>query len=121
MYYTSPSSSTSSKLTSHRASLLTTIGLHSVPSNGVQPPSYAATAIIANFLMAHAVLSARGPKVLLGLDHNVSPREDLAKYGEKMVQAGKMTRQQLRRLIRYVCGRIRFGNSRRGRAKVDAV
>lgn len=38
----------------------------------------------------------------LGFDHNVSPREDVAKYGEKMVQAGKMTREQLKRLIRYV-------------------
>ena len=89
-------------LTPHRTALLTTFGLRSLPPNSAQPPSYAAPAIIGNFLFAHALLSSRAPKVLLGFDHNVSPREDVSKYGEKMVQAGKMTRAQLKRLIRYV-------------------
>jgi hypothetical protein len=101
--------------TFYRASLLTTLGLQHLPPNSPQPPSYAASAIITNFLFAHALLSARAPKFRLGLDHNVSPREDVAKYGEKMVQAGKITREQLKRLIRYVyMGDRRHGRPQRG-------
>ena len=39
-------------------------------------------------------------KQKLGIDHNVSPREDLNKYGEKAVQSGKITAAQLRMLRR---------------------
>lgn len=36
----------------------------------------------------------------LGIDHNASPREDLTKYGETAVQAGKIDRTTLNRLKR---------------------
>jgi hypothetical protein len=97
-------------LTSHRTSLLTILGLRTAPANGAQPPIYAASAIITNFVIAYALLATRNPKNIYGFDHNVSPREDIGKYGEKMVQAGKLTRAQLKRLIRYVYTRESCGN-----------
>ncbi len=35
-----------------------------------------------------------------GLDHNSSPREDLSKYGDAAVQAGKLSRWRLDQLKR---------------------
>lgn len=46
------------------------------------------------------MFSTRGAKFRLGLDHNTSPREDLNKYGEAAVQAGKVSRSTLNRLKR---------------------
>jgi uncharacterized MAPEG superfamily protein len=45
-------------------------------------------------------MSTRGTKMRLGLDHNVAPREDLGKYGEAAVQAGKISRSALNKLKR---------------------
>jgi len=45
-------------------------------------------------------MSTRGGKARHGLDHNVAPREDLSKYGEAAVQAGKLSRTTLNRLKR---------------------
>lgn len=45
-------------------------------------------------------MSTRGGKIRHGLDHNVSPREDLSKYGETAVKAGKLSRTTLNRLKR---------------------
>ena len=53
-----------------------------------------------NFLWAYAGLSSRTYKQYLKLDHNISPREDLVKYGEKAVQSGKITHEQLKTLKR---------------------
>lgn len=46
------------------------------------------------------LMNTRPTKMYLGLDHNVAPREDLAKYGEAAVQAGKLSRRTLNRLKR---------------------
>lgn len=45
-------------------------------------------------------MSTRGKKFFAGLDHNVAPREDLSKYGEAAVQAGKISRSALNKLKR---------------------
>ena len=102
----------------HRTSLLTTLGLRTVPANVAQPPIYAASAIITNWWFACWLLSTRSPKKIYRLDHNVSPREDIGKYGEKMVQAGKLTRGQLNMLIRYVYTRASCGNMDRRRVEL---
>ncbi|RDW91589.1 hypothetical protein BP5796_02754 [Coleophoma crateriformis] len=65
------------------------------------PPNYAAGFITGNFFLAYAVLSTRFIKTHLKLDHNVCPREDLNKYGEKMVTEGKMTAATLRMIKRW--------------------
>lgn len=44
--------------------------------------------------------STRSLKFRAGIDHNANPRYDLAKYGERAVAEGKMTRKQLGRLQR---------------------
>lgn len=77
---------------------LTTLGLRA--ASGQQPPNHAAGYLVANFVLAYALLSTRGGKIRHGLDHNVSPREDLSKYGEAAVQAGKLSRTTLNRLKR---------------------
>jgi len=48
-----------------------------------------------NFLFAYVFLSSRGLKHYLKIDHNVSPREDVSKYGERAVAEGKITKRQL--------------------------
>jgi uncharacterized MAPEG superfamily protein len=45
-------------------------------------------------------MSTRGSKMRLGLDHNVLPREDLSKYGEAAVKAGKISQKTLNKLKR---------------------
>jgi len=75
------------------SSIATALGLgssrlHPVPC---QAPYYA----IFNFVMAYIVLSSRMLKGRYKIDHNVNPREDIARFGEKAVQDGKISRQQL--------------------------
>jgi len=48
-----------------------------------------------HFCFAYIVLSSRILKQHLKIDHNVNPREDVAKYGERAVAAGKITQRQL--------------------------
>jgi uncharacterized MAPEG superfamily protein len=50
--------------------------------------------LIFNFLLSYVFLSARPLKMLLKLDHNVSPRADLTKYGERAVAENKISRSQ---------------------------
>ena len=61
----------------------------------VQPPNHAAGYIILNFVFSYTLLSARGLKNIYKIDHNVSPREDLSKYGDEAVRSGKISRQTL--------------------------
>lgn len=82
------------------SALLTALGLQSPSPNTAPPPSYAATAIIFQFLFAHAAISTRPLKNYYRIDHNVSPRQDLTKYGPAAVAAGKLTQKQLNRLHR---------------------
>ena len=37
---------------------------------------------------------------MYGIDNNVSPREDVAKFGEVAVREGKLTRAQLNKIVR---------------------
>ncbi|KAK5080857.1 hypothetical protein LTR70_009517 [Exophiala xenobiotica] len=53
-----------------------------------------------HFVFAYAFLSTRGLKNYLKIDHNVSPREDTSKYGERAVAEGMITRRQLNLLKR---------------------
>lgn len=55
---------------------------------------------MANWAFAYALMSTRGSKIRLGLDHNVAPREDLSKYGEAAVKAGKISQRTLNKLKR---------------------
>lgn len=57
--------------------------------------NYAAHHALFNFVLAYVVLSSRLLKQRYGIDHNVNPREDVVRYGERAVQEGKMTREQL--------------------------
>jgi len=82
-----------------QSSLLTFLGLHAAAS-GQQPANYAPAFLIANWLYAYCALSTRFSKIAVGLDHNVSPREDLSKYGDAAVSAGKLSRRRLAQIQR---------------------
>jgi len=81
------------------SSLATMLGLK---SNGPlsSPPNNAPYHAIFNFLFAYVFLSSRFLKNTYGLDHNVNPREDVSRFGERAVQEGKITRAQLNLLKR---------------------
>ncbi|TVY13371.1 hypothetical protein LARI1_G008903, partial [Lachnellula arida] len=64
-------------------------------------PSLASTFLIGNFIYAYAILSTRFIKRRYKLDHNDSPREDVAKYGEAMVKEGKLSAKQLAMVKRW--------------------
>ncbi|KAB8205658.1 hypothetical protein BDV34DRAFT_212995 [Aspergillus parasiticus] len=78
--------------------VLTTLGLQAPP--GEQASNHAVAYLLANWLISFGVFSTRREKLMLGIDHNQAPREDLAKFGEAAVQSGKITRQTLNRLKR---------------------
>ncbi|TVY56065.1 hypothetical protein LCER1_G003706 [Lachnellula cervina] len=81
-----------------RSSLLTLVGLRATTA---QVPSLASTFLIGNFIYAYAILSTRFIKRRYKLDHNDSPREDVAKYGEAMVKEGKLSAKQLAMVKRW--------------------
>ena len=80
-------------------SLLTTLGLLST-SPLHPPPSLAATSIIFQFIFTYCLTTPRFLNRYHGIDHNVNPREDLAKYGLAAVKSGKITQAQYNRLKR---------------------
>jgi uncharacterized MAPEG superfamily protein len=80
------------------SALATALGLHA--GHGIPVANYAPYHAMFNFIWAHIITSSRALKLRYGLDHNVNPREDVARFGEKAVQDGKITRQQLNRLKR---------------------
>ncbi|KAK9896782.1 hypothetical protein P389DRAFT_84100 [Cystobasidium minutum MCA 4210] len=55
---------------------------------------------IGQFIFGYGVLSTRGPKVALGIDHNVSPTRDLDKYATELVKSGKIRQSTLDKLYR---------------------
>ena len=67
---------------------------------GQQPANYAPFFTLANWLYAYCTLSPRFAKMAVGLDHNVSPREDISKYGDAAVQAGKLSQRRLEQIRR---------------------
>ncbi|CRG86538.1 hypothetical protein PISL3812_03545 [Talaromyces islandicus] len=77
----------------HRSSILSTLGIHT----GV---NHTAGFLLAHWFFAYGVLSTRPAKFRAGIDDNRNPRHDLAKYGERAVSEGKMTRRQLDRITR---------------------
>ncbi|KAL6230869.1 hypothetical protein BDW75DRAFT_234084 [Aspergillus navahoensis] len=71
-----------------------TLGLNpSAP--GLTAPNLGPTALCFNFIFAYGLLSSRTIKQYYGLDHNVSPREDIAKYGDAAVRSGKISQKTL--------------------------
>ena len=67
---------------------------------GQAPANYAPVFTLANWLYAYCTLSPRFAKMAVGLDHNLSPREDFSKYGDAAVQAGKLSRRRLEQIRR---------------------
>ncbi|KAH9214566.1 hypothetical protein DL95DRAFT_365715 [Leptodontidium sp. 2 PMI_412] len=81
--------------------LLTNLGLSSLPITHASPiPSYASRFLIFNFVYAYGLLATRFVKRYYGFDHNVCPRQDIEKYGEKMVKEGKISRGTLETIRR---------------------
>lgn len=78
------------------SSLASNLGL----KPGSEPQDLTAWYIIINFLWAYAFSSARGLKLLYGMDNQVSPRTDLDKRGPRAVLEGKITQAQLDMLKR---------------------
>lgn len=72
------------------------IGLNSTSNRFTVPAAF----LTWGWAYAYLMLSSRTPKQWYGLDHQGSPREDLAKYGEAAVRDGKLTRTQLGRIQR---------------------
>ncbi|KAK4628971.1 hypothetical protein CLAFUW4_07873 [Fulvia fulva] len=82
------------------SSLATALGLSATGLHSHQPPSYGAHYMIFHFIWAYVVLSSRAWKIHYKLDHNVSPRDDLIKYGPIAVQKGKITQPLLDQIRR---------------------
>ncbi|KAJ5106381.1 hypothetical protein N7456_003056 [Penicillium angulare] len=72
-------------------SLFTKLGLF---GSADSIPNYTPFFLGFQFVYAYGILSSRTLKQWYGLDHNVSPREDLAKYGEAAIREEKLTRRQ---------------------------
>jgi uncharacterized MAPEG superfamily protein len=84
-------------LTPPHRSILTTLGLR--PST--QPiSSLAPSLLIFQWLHAYIVLSSRTLKQIHGFDNNISPRDDVTKYGQEMIKKGKITQRDLDRVRR---------------------
>ncbi|KAI1399271.1 hypothetical protein F4819DRAFT_465745 [Hypoxylon fuscum] len=81
------------------ASLATTLGLRAASSIST-PHNHAPAFLGFHFLFAYNILSSRALKQYYGIDHNASPREDLAKHGDAAVRSGKITQKQLDMLRR---------------------
>ncbi|KAJ5102000.1 hypothetical protein NUU61_004222 [Penicillium alfredii] len=79
------------------SSLLTAIGLRAASTS---IPNYGPAFLGFHFIYAYGILSSHTLKQWYGIDHQASPREDIAKYGEAAVRDGKLTRKQLDMLKR---------------------
>ncbi|KAH8697901.1 hypothetical protein BGW36DRAFT_379638 [Talaromyces proteolyticus] len=75
-------------------SLLSNIGL------GIPGINNTSIFLIANWLYAYGILSTRVVKQQAGIDDNRNPRLAFAKYGERAVSEGKITRRQFERIQR---------------------
>lgn len=78
------------------SNVLNNIGIR----QGNDSPCYAGGFLLWGFVFAYAVSASRPMKIALKLDHNVSPREDVSKYGEQAVKDGKISQKQLKMLKR---------------------
>jgi uncharacterized MAPEG superfamily protein len=82
------------------ASLATTLGLRASASPNLTIPVFAPTYLTVNFILAYVVLAPRHLKQYYGLDHQASPREDLAKFGDEAVRSGKISQSTLNMMKR---------------------
>lgn len=82
------------------ASLGTALGLRAASAASNNIPNHAPAFLCFHFIFAYGVLSSRTLKQWYGIDHNASPRYDLAKYGDEAVRSGKITQKQLDMLQR---------------------
>jgi uncharacterized MAPEG superfamily protein len=82
------------------ASLITTLGLRAPSLANLTTPNYAAGYVSFHFIFAYCVLAPRHLKQIYGIDNQVSPREDLAKYGDSAVKSGKITQKTLEMMKR---------------------
>ncbi|KAI0425593.1 hypothetical protein F5Y09DRAFT_95979 [Xylaria sp. FL1042] len=81
------------------ASLVTALGFRAT-GVGLSSPNWAPALLSWQFFFAYGLMSSRTLKQWYGIDHNSSPREDLAKYGDAAVRSGKITQKQLEMLRR---------------------
>ncbi|KAI1193065.1 hypothetical protein F5X97DRAFT_315452 [Nemania serpens] len=81
------------------ASLAAALGLGTAGA-GLSASNWAPGLLSWQFVFAYGLLSSRTLKQWYGIDHNASPREDLAKYGGEAVRSGKITQKQLAMLKR---------------------
>lgn len=81
-------------------SILKNLGLGAADPANYAIPNYGPYFLAFHFLYAYGILSSRTLKQWYGIDHQVSPREDLVKYGEAAVRDGKLSRRQLDMLKR---------------------
>jgi uncharacterized MAPEG superfamily protein len=58
-------------------------------------PYYSVELLLFNFVASYVLSSPRIAMGRHGLDHNVAPREDLARYGTQALSSGKITTSQL--------------------------
>ncbi|KAG9248357.1 hypothetical protein BJ878DRAFT_476513 [Calycina marina] len=77
-----------------------TLGLRAVSEQGAVP-LYSAGFLIANFVSAYLILASRHPRQWYGFDHNSAPSEDIDKYGEALVSAGKLSRSKPNAIKRW--------------------
>ncbi|KAK4200406.1 hypothetical protein QBC40DRAFT_280176 [Triangularia verruculosa] len=80
-------------------SLAVALGLRAAPL-ATTIPNYSPFFLGFHFFFAYGILSSRTLKQWYGIDHNESPRYDLAKYGDAAVASGKITKKQLDMLKR---------------------
>lgn len=83
------------------ASLAVSLGLRAAdPLTNLTVPNYAPAYLAFHFVWAYGILSSRTLKQWYKIDHQESPRYDLAKYGEAAVKSGKITKRQLNMMQR---------------------
>lgn len=72
------------------SSLVAGLGLRTAGA-GLPASNWAPALLSWQFFFAYGLMSSRTLKQWYGIDHNASPREDLAKYGDAAVRSGKIT------------------------------
>ncbi|KAK3382657.1 hypothetical protein B0T24DRAFT_653654 [Lasiosphaeria ovina] len=81
----------------NRPTLASALGL----STGAAPThNHAASLLSLHFVWAYVVLEPRTLKQIHGIEHQASPRYDVAQYGAAAVQAGTLTQAQLEMIQR---------------------
>ena len=80
-----------------RLPLLSRLGLRT-STNSL--PHCTSQFLLLNFFITYVLSSSRFAKSKYDLDHNVAPREDLAKYGDQAVASGKITQSELDKIRR---------------------